>query len=175
MSRENLLRGLVLLLLVFLGGCSGRQADFCRLLTTYDVGRLHSGAVSAKMEEWYKSTDHPTWYCSWKDGGGKNLLSLSVSFATAHSSTDLARTYSGGSRVAEIPEVGKNAAAIFYKSEKSGEERLTLLASNHKWSLDIRSPIEGDESGEQFQVVKELANKVFANLATDPVFAKLKK
>jgi len=170
-----LARCLVPVLLVLVGGCSGKSADFCRLLTMDEVRKLHPEVVTAKMEEWYKSTDHPTWFCSWKDGSGRNLLSLSVSFTTSNSSKDLLTTYSGGSRVAEVPGVGNDAAVLFYRDKEDSTDRFTLFARNDKWILDIRSPIVGDEDGEQFQIVKELANRTFASLDTDKVFSKLKK
>ena len=170
-----LMRYLAIALLVFVGGCSGKSADFCRLLTMDEVRKLHPGVVTAKMEEWYKSTDHPTWFCTWRDGNGKGLLSLSVSFTTSNSSKDLLTTYSGGSRVAEVPGVGNDAAALFYRDREDSTERFTMFARDDKWILDIRSPIVGDENGEQFQIVKELANRTFDSLATDKVFSKLKK
>jgi hypothetical protein len=162
-------------LIFFVSGCANKPADFCKLLTMQEVRKLHPEAVVAKMEEWYKSTDHPTWYCSWKDGKDNNLLSLSVSFATSNSSVNIARAFGGGSQVVETLGVGKDSAAWFYKDKENGASRLTFLARDDKWSLDIRSSIVGDEEAEQFQIIKEIANKTFLSLATDKVFSKIKK
>jgi len=127
------------------------------------------------MEEWYKKTNHPTWYCSWKDNGGQNLLSLSVSFATKNSPKDLATTFSGGSRVVEVSGVGTDAAMFIYKDKNNFSDRFTLLVRDSKWSLDIRGGIAGDETGEQFKNIKDLANKIISNLGTDKVFTRMKK
>lgn len=170
------LRCFVLIVLVpLLSGCTSKSADFCRLLTMKEVGAVHAGVVVAKMEEWYKSTDHPTWYCSWKDSQERNLFSLSASFATSNPPSAILRTFSTrNDRIVEIPGVDNDAAGLLY-TNSDGEHRLTFMARNSKWTLDIRSPISGDENGEQFRQIADLANTAFARLDTDKVFSKLKK
>lgn len=154
-------------------GCSEYAVDYCGLLTMDQVRTVHPDAVSADMEKWYASTDHPTWYCTWKNSDGENRLSLNASFATTNASRDIIRTYSDGSRVAEVAGVGKDAAAMFYKSNDGNGERVTLFARDDKWTLDVRSSIAGNESGEQFKKLKELVNRTFGNLRTDEQFASL--
>jgi hypothetical protein len=139
------------------------------------VAQLHSGVVAAKMEEWYRGTNNPTWYCSWKNEADENLLSLSVSFATSNPSYEILKTYSQGSRVVEVPEVGTDAAVMFYAGKHEASKRLTMLARNHKWTLDVRSSISGDEDGEQFEVLTGLVSRIFSRLDTDETFSRLEK
>jgi hypothetical protein len=155
-------------------GCSAKPLDYCKLLTLQEVGRLHENTVSAKMEQWYQSTDHPTWYCTWKDHTEKNLLSLSISLKGPTSASTFLSTFSGGSPVVDVSGVGSDAAAMFYKGD-GGLDRVTLVARKSGWSLDIRSAIVGDETGESFKALKELANQAFVRLESDPSFSRLAK
>jgi hypothetical protein len=166
---------LLLVAVVLLPGCTRAPADFCKLLAPQEVRQAHPEAIIGKMEEWHKSSDHPTWYCTWKDAQGKNLFSLSAGFATSNSPSAILRTYSGkNDRLVELSGLGRDAAVLFYTGD-DGSGRFTVLARDDKWNLDIRSSDVGDENSGRFQAVKELASKAFSRLSTDKEFAKLRR
>lgn len=168
-------RGTLLFVTCLLAGCSHKPLDYCGLLTLSDVAQLHDGVVTRKMEEWYASSNHPTRYCSWKDDKNRNVLSLSVSLATTHSSEEIASVFSSGSKVINVQGVGTDAAAFFYPGKDDSREHATLLARNHWWSIDLRAPIEGGPTGSQFAALQSIANQVFSNIHEDKELSRLEK